>query len=131
MGALPGVELCFPSLRVAKFIGSSKARWFEERFFPLTPALPEERENRTLGFRQSRAPRLVAARDALFPLPPGEGKGEAEPDVANQNGSTGNYDASSRVSSLAAASHSAVIRLRLSIIPESPRLISMARPGRW
>jgi len=39
MGALPGVELCFPALRVAKFIGSSKARWFEERFFPLTPAL--------------------------------------------------------------------------------------------
>jgi hypothetical protein len=35
--------------------------------------LPRERENRTLRFRQSRAPRLVAAQDALFPLPEGEG----------------------------------------------------------
>src|SRR6266853_2104447 len=37
LGALLGAGLCFPSLRVAKFIGSSKARWFEERFFPLSP----------------------------------------------------------------------------------------------
>src|SRR6266481_6233485 len=52
-----------------------------------TPALSlGERENRSTRFRQSRAPRLVAARDAVFPLP--EGKGEGEPDVANQNGRT-------------------------------------------
>ncbi len=43
LGALLGAGLCFPSLRVAKFIGSSKARWFEERFFPLTPALSPRR----------------------------------------------------------------------------------------
>src|SRR2546427_2673441 len=47
-----------------------------------------ERENRSTRFRQSRAPRLVAARDAVFPLPEGEGKGEGQPDVANQNGRT-------------------------------------------
>ncbi len=40
LGALPGVELCFPSLRVADFIGSSQARWFAQRFFPLTPPSP-------------------------------------------------------------------------------------------
>ncbi len=45
-----------------------------------------ERENRSTRFRQSRAPRVVAARDTVFPLPEGEGKGEGEPDVANQNG---------------------------------------------
>src|SRR5438552_1726039 len=43
--ALPGVELCAPSL--IDFIGSSPARWFAERFFPLTPSLSlGERENR-------------------------------------------------------------------------------------
>ncbi len=47
-----------------------------------------ERENRTLRFRQPRAPRLVAARDAVFPLPQGEGQGEGERDTANQNGRT-------------------------------------------
>src|SRR6266852_5375469 len=45
--------------------------------FSLPPA-EGERENRTLRFRQSGAPRLVAARDALFPLPEGEGQGEGE-----------------------------------------------------
>src|SRR5438309_2957553 len=45
-------------------------------------------ENRPPRCRQSRAPGLVAARDALFPLPEGEGKGEGEPDVANQIGWT-------------------------------------------
>src|SRR2546426_2875903 len=104
LGALPGVELCFPSRSVVHFIGSSQARWFAERFFPLTPALslrrgrtvrrafanPErldssqggmryslslrETENRTPRFRQSRAPRLVTRRDAVFPLPQGEGQ---------------------------------------------------------
>jgi len=39
--ALPGVELCNPSL--IDFIGSSQARWFAERFFPLTPALSPRR----------------------------------------------------------------------------------------
>src|SRR5258708_28427036 len=42
-GPLPGVALCFPSLRVAGFIGGSQARWFAERFFPLTPALSPRR----------------------------------------------------------------------------------------
>ncbi len=56
----------------------SQAHWFFERCFPLTPSLPEERENRTPRFQPSGAPRLVAARDALFPLPAGEGQGEGE-----------------------------------------------------
>src|SRR5713226_6825227 len=43
LGALPGVELCFPSLSVVDFIGSSQARWFARRFFPLTPALSPRR----------------------------------------------------------------------------------------
>ncbi len=43
LGALPCVELCVPSLSVADFIGSSQARWFGERFFPLTPALSPRR----------------------------------------------------------------------------------------
>jgi hypothetical protein len=47
-----------------------------------------ERENRPPRFRQSRAPRLVAAWDAAFPLPLGEGQGEGERDAANQNGRT-------------------------------------------
>src|SRR5438876_4557365 len=47
-------------------------------FLPPHPApLPEERENRTLRFRQSRAPRLVVARRAVFPLPQGEGQAGA------------------------------------------------------
>src|SRR6266849_3556641 len=37
------VERCFPSLRVADSIGNSPARWFAERFFPLTPALSPRR----------------------------------------------------------------------------------------
>src|SRR5258708_6819286 len=44
LGALPGVELCAASHRVVGFIGSSRARWFAERFFPLTPALSPRRE---------------------------------------------------------------------------------------
>src|SRR5256712_1430 len=39
LGALPGVELCVPALRMADFIFSPQAHWFAERFFPLTPAL--------------------------------------------------------------------------------------------
>src|SRR2546427_2023110 len=46
-GALPGVERCFPSLRVVVFIGSSQAGRFAERFFPLTPTL-SPRRGRTL-----------------------------------------------------------------------------------
>jgi hypothetical protein len=45
-----------------------------------------ERENRPPRLRQSRAPRLLPARDGVFPLPAGEGKGEGERDAANQNG---------------------------------------------
>src|SRR6266702_7499891 len=57
--------------------------------FPLTPALSlGERENRPPRLRESRAPQLVAARDAESPLPKGEGQGEGEPDAANQNGWT-------------------------------------------
>src|SRR6266446_10050666 len=43
-------------------------------FLPPHPSpLPEERENRTLRFPQSGAPRLVAARDAVFPAGEREG----------------------------------------------------------
>src|SRR6266571_1582730 len=57
--------------------------------FPLTPALSlGERENLPPRFRQSRASRFVAARDAVFPLPAGEGQGEGERDGANQNDRT-------------------------------------------
>jgi len=74
---------------VVGFIRSSQAHWCLERCFPLTPALSlGERERGSTRFRQSRAPRLVAARDALFPLPKGEGKGEGERDAANRNGQT-------------------------------------------
>src|SRR5258708_40140517 len=45
-------------------------------YFPLTPALSlRERENLSPRFRQSRAPRLAAAWDAVFPLPAGQGEG--------------------------------------------------------
>src|SRR6266568_7369431 len=68
---------------------SRQARWCFERCFPLTPALSRgERENRPPRFRQSRASRLVAARDVVSPLPAGEGQGEGEPDAANQDGRT-------------------------------------------
>src|SRR6266849_2162654 len=43
LGALPGVEFCFPSLRVVGFIGTSQARCYAERFFPLTPTLSPRR----------------------------------------------------------------------------------------
>src|SRR6266705_2784521 len=70
-------------------LGSSQAHGRFERCFPLTPSLSlRERENHPPRFRQSRAPRLVAARDAVFPLPEGEGQGEGEGDAANQNGRT-------------------------------------------
>src|SRR6266852_375493 len=45
-----------------------------------------ERENRPPHFGQSSAPRLVAARDTVCPLPQGEGYGEGERDAANQHG---------------------------------------------
>jgi hypothetical protein len=45
-------------------------------FLPPHPSpLPEEREHRTLRFRQSGAPRLVAARDAVLPHLAGEAEG--------------------------------------------------------
>src|SRR6266849_8916310 len=53
-------------------------------FLPPHPALSlGERENRPPRFRQSRAPRLVAARDAGS-LSQREGQGEGEGDAANQ-----------------------------------------------
>src|SRR5713226_7441473 len=56
---------------------------------PLTPSLsPWARENRPPRCRQSRASRFVAARDAVSPLPAGEGQGEGERGAANQNGRT-------------------------------------------
>src|SRR6266849_4023253 len=58
---------------IGRIRGRSQAHRCFARCFPLTPALSlGERENRPPRFRQSRAPRLVAARDALFPLPEGE-----------------------------------------------------------
>ena len=54
-----------------------------------------ERENCPPPFRQSRASRLVAARDARSPLPEGEGEGEGERDAAYQNGRT-NFASSTR-----------------------------------
>ena len=47
-----------------------------------------ERESRQSRWRQSRAPRFIAARDPEFPLPAGEGQGEGERDATNQNGRT-------------------------------------------
>ena len=53
--------------------------------FPLTPGLSlGERENRSPRFHQSRAFRLVAKRNAAFPLPEGEGQGEGERDPRNR-----------------------------------------------
>src|SRR5467141_1022518 len=66
---------------------SRQSHWCFKRCFPLPPALSfGERENRPPRLRQSRAPRLVAAREAVFPRPAGEGQGEGERDAANQNG---------------------------------------------
>ncbi len=74
---------------LVEFIDSSQAHWCFERCFPLTPALSlGERENRPPRIRQSRATRLVTARDAVSPLPAGEGQGEGERDEANRNGRT-------------------------------------------
>ncbi len=54
-------------------------------FLPPHPSpLPEERENRALRFRQSGAPRLVAARDAVFP------EREVEGCLANTGSFSGN-----------------------------------------
>ncbi len=73
------------SASVVELLGSSQAHWCCERCFPLTPALSlGERENRAPRFRQSGAPRLVAARDAVFPLPAGEGQGEGERDAPTE-----------------------------------------------
>jgi len=59
-GALPGVERCFPSLRVVDFIGSSQAGWFAERFFPLTPAL-SPRRGRTVRCALANPERLESS----------------------------------------------------------------------
>src|SRR6266481_5911787 len=86
-GPLPGVALCFPSLRVAGFIGGSQARCFAERFFPITPALsprrgrtvrrafanPEPLDSSTRGTRCSLLRSLLAGREktkrGLLPVP--------------------------------------------------------------
>src|SRR6266568_4851234 len=92
-----GLGLCYQKQifrHTRRTTGASRqARWCFARCFPLTPALSlGERENRSTRFRQSRAPRLVAARDAVFPLP------EGERDAANQNGRT-NFASSTRPAS--------------------------------
>src|SRR2546427_6511905 len=53
------------------------------------PTAERERENHPPRFRQSRAARLVAARDAVSPLPLGEGPGEGGRGAPHQNGRTG------------------------------------------
>ncbi len=65
------------SRRVLSRTGVSRqARWCFERCFPLTPALSlGERENRLRRFRQSRASRFVAARDAVSHPPFSRGAG--------------------------------------------------------
>ncbi len=56
---------------------------------PPHPALSlGERENRPPRFRHCRAPRFIAERRAVFPLPAGEGQGEGKRNAANQNGCT-------------------------------------------
>jgi hypothetical protein len=50
---------------------------------PLPSLSLGERDNRPPRLRHSRAPGLVAARDAVFPLPAGEGQGEGERAAAN------------------------------------------------
>jgi len=60
LGALPGVELCFPSLRTVEVTGSSQARGFAERFFPLTPAL-SPRRGRTVRCAFANPERLDSA----------------------------------------------------------------------
>src|SRR5216684_2579391 len=62
---------------------------------PSPRPLPRGEGEWPAALRQSRAPRLVAARDAAFPLPGGEGKGEGERDAANQN-SRKNFASSTR-----------------------------------
>ncbi len=70
LGALAGVELCFPSLRVVGSIGSSPARWFAERFFPLTPAL-SPRRGRTVRRAFDNPGRLDSSQRGMrFSLPP-------------------------------------------------------------
>src|SRR5256712_4286481 len=88
MGLLAGWDpfaTHMPLLRSCRLSVSSLV-WCNHHAFTITRAdqertltpCPEERENRPPRFRQSRAPRLVAARDAVFPLPAGEGQGEGE-----------------------------------------------------
>jgi len=97
---------CPPNCVTDEFIRSSQAHWCFERCLPLTPALSlGERANLPPPLRQSRAPALIAARDAEFPLPQGEGQGEGEPDAANQNART--YSASS-ISALHCGAHGAL-----------------------
>src|SRR6266436_2329268 len=80
---LPGTRRFAWHVALFSFAGSSRLhRQFASAlvcgsFLPPHPSpLPEERENRPPRFRQSRAPRLVAVRDAAFPLPAGQGAGE-------------------------------------------------------
>src|SRR5713101_7544331 len=91
-GALPRAASSSPSSPREERVGRGPRRGATNKNAPPLPSPllhpMEERENRSTRFRQSSAPRLVAAGDAVFPLPEGEGKGEGEPDVANQNGRT-------------------------------------------
>src|SRR6266852_5507659 len=77
-GALPGVALCFPSLRVAAFIGGSQARWFAERFFPLTPALSPRRGRTVRRAFANPEPLDSSPRGTRCSLPPLLTRGERE-----------------------------------------------------
>ena|SRR5947207_564508 len=54
-------------------------RWIIGLQFPLTPALsPRDRENRRQSVGESYVSPMFEGRDALHPLPAGEGRGEGE-----------------------------------------------------
>src|SRR5260370_21029477 len=70
LGALPGVELCFPSLRVVDLIGSSQARWFVGRFFPSPQPPPRGgvEPDAALSPTRSATSRRPAGRGGLSPV---------------------------------------------------------------
>jgi len=75
LGALPGVELCFPSLRAVEVTGSSQARGFAERFFPLTPASPRGEGEPYAALSPIRSASTRRPRDMRCSPPCGKGRG--------------------------------------------------------